>query len=401
MLDDVVELFIHHPGLPMHICNSKHFRKVLKSTGLITRKNLREGMMKKDRVYFEQLKSLLCGQKVGIQIDGGKNINQVKVIGICVVVLGVSYCWDIVPVADDTVLTEAFYKDLMSRVVRDIEACGTVVISVTLDNEASPNAGVRELTASAVMAWLIHNRCYAHTTELFINDLQSTTAAARPAIPILQSVTENVHKIVTAISGVKYLRAALDASQRDRGVRPLKLVKHVNTRKWSSSFLMLARFVKLYDDVARMEHFIAAGLAPEQGEREAKQAWLLQKAQQLPLRTQCEAVRELLYWIYVAEQTVQKDGASVLHGTFVFEEICESLLSREANHRVPRIIQDDMDRERVAGIVQSRRELLQKSGVYWLSLSLWPLPPRHALDQHEAANSELDAYVTRCWKHWQ
>jgi hypothetical protein len=400
-LDDVVELFIHHPGLPMHICNSKHFRNVLKSTGLITKRNLREGMIKKDRVYFEQLKSLLCGQKVGIQIDGGKNINQVKVIGICVVVSEASYCWDIVPAADDTVLTEAFYKDLMSRVVRDIEACGAVVVSVTMDNEASPNAGVRELIASTVMAWLIHNRCYAHTAELFINDLQSTTAAARPAIPILQSVTENVHKIVTAISGVKYLRAAMDASQRDRGVRALKLVKHANTRKWSSSFLMLARFVKLYDDVARMEHFIATGPAPEQGEREAKQAWLLQKAQQLPLRTHCEAVRELLYWIYVAEQTVQKDGASVLHGTFVFEEICESLLSREANHRVPRIIQNDMDRERVAGIVQSRRELLQKSGVYWLSLSLWPLPLRHALDQHDAANSELDAYVTRCWKHWQ
>ena len=291
MLDDVVELFIHHPGLPMHLCSSKHFKKVLKSTGLITRRNLREGMIKKDRVYFEQLKSLLCGQKVGIQIDGGKNINQVKVIGICVVASGVSYCWDIVPVADDTVLTEDFYKQLMLRVVRDIEACGAVVVSVTLDNEASPNAGVRQLSASVNMAWLIHNRCLAHTAELFINDLQIAAAAARPAIPMLQSVTENVHKVVTAICGVKYLRAALDASQRNRGVRrPLKLVKHVNTRKWSSSFLMLARFVKLYDDVARMEDFIATGPAPEEGERAAKQAWLMQKAQQLPLRTHCEAV---------------------------------------------------------------------------------------------------------------
>ena len=401
--DDVIELFIHHPGLPLSLAQSKHFRKVLKAPGRVTYPAVRQALKDKDRLYFDQFKEELNGKKAGIQIDGGKNINHIKVIGICVVIERVSYCWDLVPVEDATVLTESFYKDLLLRVVREIQACGAVVVSVTLDNEASPNAGVRGL--QTILPFLIHNRCYAHTAELTISDLQSTgtqRAPLEPAIPMLHDVVENVHKLVTAVLNNKYLRAGLEASQRDRAAKPLTLVKHANTRKWSSSFLMLARFVKLYDDIAAMDRFIAAGASPEAGERAAKAEWLVQKAQQMPPRSHCEAVRELLYWIYVGEQTVQRDGASVVHGTFVFEEICGALLGgAEAYHRVPRIIQDNMNRDRVQQIVAARRELLQTSGIYSLSFVLWPVPPPNALDHHEDACRELEAYVTKCWAQWQ
>jgi hypothetical protein len=401
--DDVVEVFIHHPGLPLSLAQSKHFRKVLKSPGRVTQAAVRQALKDKDRLYFYQFKAQLNGRKVGIQIDGGKNVNHNKVIGVCVVVERLSYCWDIVPVQDSTVLTETFYKELLLRVVRDIEACDAVVVSVTLDNEASPNAGVRELLAS--LSYLIHNRCYAHTAELVINDLQSTgtqRAQHAPAMPMLHDVVENVHKLVTAVLNNKYLRAGLEASQRDRAATPLKLVKHANTRKWSSSFLMLARFVKLYDDIATMDRFIAVEAATEAGERAAKVEWLLQKEQLMPHRSHCEAVRELLYWIYVGEQTVQRDGASVLHGTFVFEEICGALLSDAgANHRVPRIIQDNMNRDKVREIVEARRDLLKTSGIYHLSLVLWPQPLPIALDCHLEACTELETYVRKCWAQWQ
>jgi hypothetical protein len=401
--DDVIELFIHHPGLPLSLAKSKHFRKVLKSPARVTQPSVRQALKDKDSRYFDQFKAQLDGKKVGIQIDGGKNVNHNKVIGVCVVVERLSYCWDIVPVADATVLTESFYHDLLLRVVREIEACGAVVVSVTLDNEASPNAGLRDLHAS--LSYLIHNRCYAHTAELVIADLQSTgpqRAPHAPAIPMLRDVVENVHKLVTAVLNNKYLRAGLEASQRDRGASPFKLVKYANTRKWSSSFLMLARFVKLYDDIARMDRFIAMGAVPEAGERAAKAEWLSQKEQLMPLRSHCEAVRELLYWIYVGEQTVQKDGASVLHGTFVFEEICGALLSDAgASHRVPRIIQDNMDCARVREIVEARRDLLKTSGIYHLSLVLWPQPLPNALECHMDACTELETYVTKCWPQWQ
>jgi hypothetical protein len=256
--DDVVNLFVHHPSLPLSLANSKHFRKVLKSSSRVTQRGLRQALVKKDKREFGQLKDMIANRGVGIQIDGGKNISKTKLLGICVVADQKCYCWNIVYVEDATVLTEEFYKELLLRAITEIQTTGAVVISVTLDNEASPNAGVRLL--QEIMPHIIHNRCYAHTAELLIADLQSTGTATRPhspAIPILHDVIENVHRVVTLILQNKYLRAALEEAQRDRAQRPLMLVKTANTRKWSSSFLMLSRLVRLYDYVATMERFIA------------------------------------------------------------------------------------------------------------------------------------------------
>lgn len=189
----------------------------------------------------------------------------------------------------------------------------------------------------------------------------------------------------------------MEEAQRDRAQRPLMLVKTANTRKWSSSFLMLSRLVRLYDYVATMERFIATD-RPEP--REALTTWRVLKEQQLPPRTQCEAVCDLLWWIYVGEQTIQKDGSSVIHGTFIFEDICAAVLSG-AEHRVPRIIQERWDERRVRDIVSKRRELLQSSGIYWLSLALWPLPTLNAVDHHGDAFTELEEYSKRCWNMWQ
>jgi hypothetical protein len=401
--DDVVNLFIHHPALPLSLPTSKYFRKVLKSSSRVTYASVRQAIIAKDEQYLRHMKSLLSGRKVGIQIDGGKDIGHGKIIGVCIIVDRCCFCWDIIPCDDATVLNEAYYKDLLQRIVSELEALGAVVVSVTLDNEASPSAGVRLL--QSIKPYLIHNRCYAHTAELMINDLQAVSTRdgqQTPAIPVLQVVVQKVHTLVSSIINNKYLRAALDAAQRDRGLRALKVVRPANTRKWSSAFLMLARFVKLHEHIARMETFIAAGAVPEQGERDARAAWLILKRDSMPARTECEAVRELLYWVYVGEQTVQRDGSSVIHGAFMFEDICCGISSRAAdNHRVPLLVRHGMDHARVQDILDRRRELLQTSGIYWLSLALWPLPPSVALDKHDEANTEIEAYVTKCWSHWQ
>lgn len=401
--DRVVEMFIRHPGLPLTLCNSKHFTIVLKSSIKVNYRTIRQAVIDKDQIYLEQLKERLKGKRVGIQIDGGKMVDGEKIIGVNIVVDQICFCYDIVFVGHGDILSAEFYFGLLQRVVSELEALGVIVVSGTLDNEASPNAGMRLLVAAK--PWIIHNRCYPHTAELMIEDLQSLGTARHPtlaAIPILHTVNTNVHSLVTSILNSKYLRAALFEAQRSRAVaKPLTLVKPANTRKWSTGFLMIARFCALFNDIAQIENYLAAGLNPDQSEIQAKRLWVDTQKLLIPSRIHCEAVRELLYWIYVGEQAMQKDGASVIHATYIFEEICCALETDLPTHRVPRTIQTDMDRGRVREIVQGRRELLQTSGIYWLSLVLWPKATIYAYEHHAEACQELETFITRCWPQWQ
>ena len=169
--DRVVELLIRHPGLPQKMFNSKHFREILKCSIKVNYKSVRQAIIEKDEKYFAQFKDRLKGKKVGIQIDGGKAVDGVKLIGICVVVDGVRFCFKIVFVEHGEILTAEWYKDLLLAVVNELECLGAIAVSVTMDNEASPNAGMRLLLQ--IKPFMIHNRCCPHTAELLIEDLQS------------------------------------------------------------------------------------------------------------------------------------------------------------------------------------------------------------------------------------
>jgi hypothetical protein len=401
--DRVVELFIRHPGLPLTLCNSNHFKLILKCPIQVKYRNVRKAIIEKDEKYFAQFKERLKGKKVGIQIDGAKAVNGIKQIGVCVVVDGECFCFKIVFVGLHEILSAEWYKDLLLDLVNELELLGAIAVSVTMDNEASPNAGMRLLLE--IKPHLIHNRCGPHTAELLIEDLQSVGTVRHPtlpAIPLLHDVIKNVHDVVTCILNSKYLKAALFEAQKGRLVqRPLTLVKPANTRKWSTGFLMLSRFCSLYNDIAAIENYLAAGTHPANCEQEAKALWLSTQKPLVPNRIHVEAVMELLYWIYVGEQAMQKDGASIIHVTHIFEDICCALESDLPNHRVPRIIRNDMDSTRVRASVQARRELLQTSGLYWLSLVLWPKPTSYAYDHHSDANNELEEFITRCWPQWQ
>jgi hypothetical protein len=73
--DDVVDMFIHHPGLSLSLCDSPRFKKVLKLSAGASKVNFRSvrgAIIDKDEKLFAQLKAKLHGRKVGIQIDGGK-----------------------------------------------------------------------------------------------------------------------------------------------------------------------------------------------------------------------------------------------------------------------------------------------------------------------------------------
>jgi hypothetical protein len=70
----VVELFIHHPALPLSLCGSKYFRKVLKGTCRVTRKSVRKAIIVQDLKSLDELKEFLRGKKIESELNQPLNI---------------------------------------------------------------------------------------------------------------------------------------------------------------------------------------------------------------------------------------------------------------------------------------------------------------------------------------
>ena len=257
--NDLVASFIHHPALPISLCDSVVFRRTLKSSAHVTSRNVRRAILAKDEEVMRALCKLLENKLVGLQIDGGKTISQSKVLGIGFTLQGKFYVWKVFECDKGAVWDADFYKQVISDAIDEIEACGAVVVSVSADNEASSSSGIKLLLSHR--AHLIHNRCYCHTLELLISDLQkSTNDQAAPAIPMLASVDDHCNKIVVFIRGNKYATAALARAQ---GSAALVLLKPANTRKWSSTFLVVSRFLKLYDFMVAIDNYICRMFSKE------------------------------------------------------------------------------------------------------------------------------------------
>jgi hypothetical protein len=335
---------------------------------------------------------LLNNKLVGLQIDGGKTISGSKVLGIGFTMQGKFYCWKVYECDKGTVWDAEFYRSIIGDAIAEIEACGAVVVSVSADNESSSSSGIKLLLGQ--LRHLIHNRCYCHTLELLISDLQK---GERSAIPMLASVDEQCNKVVVFIRGNKYATSALARAQ---GSTPLVLLKPSNTRKWSSTFLVVSRFIKLYDFIVAIENFICPIANPSIEQVRAKTEWLTVKQQHLPARMHVEAVRDLLFWIYVAEQVLQRDVSSVIHAAKLFEGLCMSLGQVINGRPLPAMIQQNMDASCVAEACLVRREMLKQSGVYMLALFCWPSATVDA-QLHASATRELRAFVTQSWPKWQ
>ena len=393
--NNVVENFIHHPSLPISLCDSIAFRRTLKSSAGVTSRNVRQAILVKDADVMKTLRRLLQCKLVGLQIDGGKTISNAKVLGIGFTLQGKFYCWKVFECDKGAVWDAEFYRGVIKECIEEIEECGAVVVSVSADNESSSSSGIKLVQGQ--LSHLLHNRCYCHTCELLILDLQKTTAdRPAPAMPMLAAVDEQCNKIVVYIRGNKYAGSALARAQ---GTNALVLLKPSNTRKWSSTFLVLCRFLKLFEFIMAIEDFICVGAPPPVEQTRAKTEWLAMK-QHVPNRMHVEAVRDFLYWIYVAEQVLQRDVSSVIHAASLFESICMSLGQLLNGRPLPAMIQQSMDAGRVAEACLVRREMLKQSGVYMLALFCWP---SDVVDPqlHASATRELRAFVTQSWPKWQ
>ena len=398
---DVVDSFIAHPALPLSLADCPLFRRILKYPQGVTSRTIRHAIKDKDAQVLKQLRVLLQSKVVGLQIDGGKTVSHRKVLGVGFTLQGTFYCWAVLECGQGAVWNEQFYCNVLRDVIVEIESYGAFVASVTADNEASLSAGIALLQQD--MPHLIHNRCFCHTCELLISDLQKDGDPG-PAIPMLQSVANSCREIVTFITNNKYVNNALE---RVQGTPYLVLKKISNTRKWSSSFLVCSRMLKLYSFIDDLENHICVGpsipVPPPSQYLVAKREWVDVKGRLLPPRLHLEAVVNFLYWVYVAEQVLQRDVSSIIHAAALFETICESLgqVGGPAGRRpLPAMIQANMDATRVAEACMTRREALKRSNVYMLALFLWPKASVNT-DNHASALRELKAFVTKSWAKWQ
>jgi hypothetical protein len=85
------------------------------------------------------------------------------------------------------VLDEQYYEQLIKRIVENIIQSGAFVVSITLDNEASPNAGVRS-AIDKYFAWMYHIRCGCHTIELELQVIYSSFPEVTKAVELARDI---------------------------------------------------------------------------------------------------------------------------------------------------------------------------------------------------------------------
>jgi hypothetical protein len=392
-VDQAVQLLRRHPGTPLSNFDSSDFLRPWADSKGVNRKAVSRAVVIADDEQFARLK-ILCERKlIGGQADGGKDVLSDKLIGQAVVIKDRFYCWNILKPPAGTYYNAEFYKEVFEEFVDDVEACDALMCGLTVDNEASLNSGIALMLTNAEYQHLIHNRCTNHSAELLLSDVQGH-------IPLLQTCTAACHDIVTVVRNTKAFKDALRKSQLDSNIpRPMRLIKPANTRKWSTSFLMLSRVQQLYAHLARLEDCFALNEVPAQ--RVWRETWAPRLREQVSPVVLSACVR-MLYWIFVGEQILQRDSSSVIHSAFVFENICAIMRNRNVPEiqRISPMLLANANVQAIQEAVDSRRELVASSKIYSLAIAMWPVTDNQVIDQVQA-NAELDAYICKCWKKWQ
>ena len=138
------------------------------------KENLKLAVKDLSRRVQKDVKNVLTGI-LPLQMDGGKDVNLRKLIASCVVVGRNALLFDL----HDTelgVLSATYYRNLVKKNIKAImEAKTCFVPAITVDNEASQNAGINEATYGVPVTtpddefdlkYLLHFRCGNHTAEL-------------------------------------------------------------------------------------------------------------------------------------------------------------------------------------------------------------------------------------------
>ena len=124
--------------------------------------DLTTAIIEYDNKLCERVKELLSNSVASLELDGGKDVNSRKLIGLGVLKYGRCLCWDLLDTDGDT-LDTGYYDTL------NMEKDGLFIAFITVDNEASPNGGISQAITEGSLKRLLHFRCGCHTLELHAN----------------------------------------------------------------------------------------------------------------------------------------------------------------------------------------------------------------------------------------
>jgi hypothetical protein len=136
--------FVMNPGMAFATADDEYFRAAFGSClAGVNRGSLPDIIRGLESDLDGALERLISGEVVSVIFDGGKDINRRKLIGSGVIWNSRCLFLELVE-TDLAVLDTAYYKRFCLRLVDKLTKMGCVVVSFTVDNEASENAGIRE-----------------------------------------------------------------------------------------------------------------------------------------------------------------------------------------------------------------------------------------------------------------
>lgn len=272
--------------------------------GGLSRKTLPREINNLAKELRTKLISEISGTIQSLMFDGGKDISGRKIIAFGLMNGSTVFLFKIVDTKQN-ILDETWYESTISAVIEELEKNWVFVPALIQNNEAAPLSGSLAVRASCYPHILIF-RCVVHTLELLQENIISSHTC-------LVSVAKSVRKLAKIVRAHKFWRSLLEKTQllTSAGDVPLKLVVHSNTRKWSSTYLVLERTLRLKSAVTCL---LAVG--PEKIPSDVPLLPNLDwKAMQ--------QVRDILFQFYIREQILQQNGANVIEAVYLWKSIKE------------------------------------------------------------------------------
>jgi hypothetical protein len=133
------------------------FRKAFMSQHpKLTSKQVMDAVIKIGMELDGSLSRLIQGRPVSAVFDGGKDVCGRKLLGCCIIIGGKCLFYELLDTRQE-VLDTSYYKAYCCRIANELGSKGAILLSFTLDNEASQNAGLRE-AIEAEIKWVLHMR---------------------------------------------------------------------------------------------------------------------------------------------------------------------------------------------------------------------------------------------------
>lgn len=205
----------------------------------------RRSLRLETRDFSKTLMKKLFSQARGVRcliFDGGTDVSGNKLIAIGLSDGRAACLLDMINTELQTLDKEFYYK-ILAEQIQQLEDEEIFVAAVVLDNEASPNSGVKKLLREK-LPHLIHFRCGCHTIELLLQNILNSHSSFRQQISLCET-------FVLAVKNSKEMKKSFQALQTtiNSGSHIYSLILPNNTRKWSGVFLMICRILLLKDSI--------------------------------------------------------------------------------------------------------------------------------------------------------